>query len=735
MLLGAALCISCHKESGGAGTGAASASASGSGAQLSSASSAADTSSDIGEREAVSVRLAALLEAEQRRSSSAVLPGDLRHSDAIVRRAATRALARIADDTAHKLLVERLRDDDDEVIAWAAYGIGYSCLGNEYAAVRALVTRAASLSATHDKLKPAADGLEPFTALADALARCGGVEAEASLKAWLVSPITGLREQAALALTRLASSAGILHGETIVGLVDVASTEPPLYAALAPLGRFDPPSPAIAKRVRSVASQAIDSAPPDSTAAAYAVRALARCGPDAAPELHRVVVDKKQRLGTRIEAARGLAKLDAAGQTALRDALTLVAKDAAAVSAALSKPEFALVLELVAGLKPPLRAAQDALEHLAELPLPSEAPQRRRAILLRCAAAVRVAGTRSRYPKLVDCDPSGGFIGEHSVIEVLDAGPLTRARFTRWRELTQSGDRRVRQAALNLLPTHPEASDQASVLAAALKAKEPGTVAVAAQLIASYPDRTANDGDASSPLPELVNALFAAAETKREPSDIETHASLLDALAAVQLKDEKQVKRRGDLFAAACKSVNSTLRSHAEKALRTTGTKRARCQRFVAPDQVTAMRSPRATAEVVIQLELETTKLGLKLDPTLAPIAVSRIAELVDQGFYNGLTMHRVVPGFVVQFGDPFGDSYGGAKGEPLRCETSPVAFGALGVGLALSGRDTASSQLFVTLGSFPRLDGSYPLLGHATGDWTAVAEGDTIVKAQVVKQ
>lgn len=732
LLLGATLCFSCHKESSNVDASTASASASGSAAPAPTSSGEAD---GAGERESTNDRLAALLLAEQRRATSAVLPGDLRHSDAVVRRAAARALARIADDTAHKLLVERLRDDDDQVIAWAAYGIGYSCQGNEYAAVRALVTRAASLSATREKLKPSAEGLEPFAAIADALARCGGVEAEATLKAWLASPISGLGEHAAWALTRLATNAKSLHGETIVGLIDAASAEPPMYAALAPLGRFDAPSPAIAKRLRSVASKAIDTARPESMGAAYAVRALAGCGADAAPELHRVVVDKKQRMGTRVEAARGLAKLEAAGQTALRDALAVLAKDADAVSSALMKPEFALILELVTGLKPPLRAGQDALERLAELPLPSDTAGQRRAVLLRCAAAVRVAGTRSLYPKLVACDPKSGFVGERSVVEVLDAGPLTRARYIRWLELTRSDDRRVRQAALNVLPTHPEASDQADVLAAALKAKEPGTVAVAAQLIASHPDRSANNGDASSPLPELVNALFTAAEEQRDPSDVETQASLVDALAAVQLKDEKLAKRRRDLFAKYCKSVNSTLRSHAEKAIRATDAKRARCDRFVAPEQVEALAGPQARHEVVIELELETTKVGFKLNPTLAPVAVSRIARLVTDGFYNGLTMHRVVPGFVVQFGDPFGDSYGGAKGEPLRCETSPVPFGELGVGLALSGRDTASSQLFVTLGSFPRLDGNYPLLGRATGDWTSIAEGDTIVKARVVKQ
>src|SRR5690606_661367 len=146
--------------------------------------------------------------------------------------------------------------------------------------------------------------------------------------------------------------------------------------------------------------------------AVFVVRALSRSGPESAPELHRVITDPKQPLTARIEAARGLTKLETAGQNALRDALAQLAKDPAQVTASLSKPEFALILELVSGLKPPLRAAEAALDALAELPLPTpeKKPERRRAILLRCSAAARVAGTRSLYPKLVDCDPDDSYV-------------------------------------------------------------------------------------------------------------------------------------------------------------------------------------------------------------------------------------------------------------------------------------------------------------------------------------
>jgi cyclophilin family peptidyl-prolyl cis-trans isomerase len=53
-------------------------------------------------------------------------------------------------------------------------------------------------------------------------------------------------------------------------------------------------------------------------------------------------------------------------------------------------------------------------------------------------------------------------------------------------------------------------------------------------------------------------------------------------------------------------------------------------------------------------------------------------------------------------------------------------------VGVALSGRDTGSSQLFITLGRHPHLDGEYALVGKASGDWDAVAEGDVIKSVKI---
>jgi cyclophilin family peptidyl-prolyl cis-trans isomerase len=124
----------------------------------------------------------------------------------------------------------------------------------------------------------------------------------------------------------------------------------------------------------------------------------------------------------------------------------------------------------------------------------------------------------------------------------------------------------------------------------------------------------------------------------------------------------------------------------------------------------------------------------MTLTADLAPLAVSRVVELARTGFFDGMAIHRVVPGRIVQLGDPVGDGYGGSGKPPLPCETSPVPFAPLSVGMALSGRDTGSSQMFVTLDSQPELDGAYPFIGFADLEWREVREGEVIRKV-VVKQ
>jgi cyclophilin family peptidyl-prolyl cis-trans isomerase len=105
---------------------------------------------------------------------------------------------------------------------------------------------------------------------------------------------------------------------------------------------------------------------------------------------------------------------------------------------------------------------------------------------------------------------------------------------------------------------------------------------------------------------------------------------------------------------------------------------------------------------------------------------------LVRSGFYDGLTFHRVVPGFVSQGGDPRGDGAGG-PGYLIPCEVNSRRYHAGVMGMALSGLDTGGSQFFFTHTPQPHLDGRYTAFGEIVEGLEVAAgliEGDLIVRA-----
>ena len=117
----------------------------------------------------------------------------------------------------------------------------------------------------------------------------------------------------------------------------------------------------------------------------------------------------------------------------------------------------------------------------------------------------------------------------------------------------------------------------------------------------------------------------------------------------------------------------------------------------------------------------------IRPDADAAPVAVAQLSRLATAGYFKGLTFHRVVPDFVVQGGDPRGDGEGG-PGFSLRCEVSPRSYMRGTVGMALAGKDTGGSQVFVTLSPQPHLDGRYTIIGTVVSGMEALdglAEGD----------
>ncbi len=131
---------------------------------------------------------------------------------------------------------------------------------------------------------------------------------------------------------------------------------------------------------------------------------------------------------------------------------------------------------------------------------------------------------------------------------------------------------------------------------------------------------------------------------------------------------------------------------------------------------------------VVIEME-NGQKIELELYPEVAPITVKNFEKLVSEGFYDGLIFHRVIPGFMIQGGDPLGNGMGGAD-ENIKGE-----FRANGVkndlkhtrGVISMARafdpNSASSQFFIMHADAPHLDGQYAAFGKVVSGMEAVDE------------
>jgi cyclophilin family peptidyl-prolyl cis-trans isomerase len=103
----------------------------------------------------------------------------------------------------------------------------------------------------------------------------------------------------------------------------------------------------------------------------------------------------------------------------------------------------------------------------------------------------------------------------------------------------------------------------------------------------------------------------------------------------------------------------------------------------------------------------------IQLFPDKAPITVNSFVFLAREGYFDGVTFHRVLDGFMAQGGDPTGTG-GGGPGYTFVNEDSDLRFDKAGVvAMANAGRDTNGSQFFITFGPTPQLDGGYTIFGQ----------------------
>ena len=148
------------------------------------------------------------------------------------------------------------------------------------------------------------------------------------------------------------------------------------------------------------------------------------------------------------------------------------------------------------------------------------------------------------------------------------------------------------------------------------------------------------------------------------------------------------------------------------------------------PQTIDTSRSYRATVKTA------RGDFTLALDPKAAEVTVNNFVTLAGEHFYDGLTFHRVVPGFVVQGGDPQGDGTGGL-GYRLPDETNPSPWVKGSLGMASNAAGVSACQFFVLLGDAPHLAGSgvYNHFGQVESGMDvveAIRPGDRIVSVEV---
>ena len=145
-------------------------------------------------------------------------------------------------------------------------------------------------------------------------------------------------------------------------------------------------------------------------------------------------------------------------------------------------------------------------------------------------------------------------------------------------------------------------------------------------------------------------------------------------------------------------------------------------------------------------LILETSKgpVTIRMRPDLAPQHVSRIKELVREGFYDGIVFHRVIDGFMAQTGCPHGTGTGGS-GKKLKAEFSKAKHVRGTVSMARAQNpDSGDSQFFICFADVPFLNGQYSVWGEVTAGMEnvdkikrgePVSNPDRIVKARMAAE
>ena len=608
-----------------------------------------------------------------------------------VRRRAALAVGRVGLVDGVEPLIPLLADADVEVRQMAAFALGL--IGHASA-------RAALIKALDDP-EPivqgrAAEALGSIGNKADADAVSGIVRRHTAAGALnaidpddVTYPLSGPAEAARLAiyaLVRLGSyealAAAVLDGSG----QPVSRWWPVAYA----LGRINDPraAPSLLTLLRT----------PGRYTAAFAARGLAALkAPQASAALRQIVEDRgRMHPAVVLQAVRGLA---AVGDATVIPVLVKIVADrtvdpnlrleAAGSIGALATPNTAeLLIELLGEPVPGIRAA--ALRALA-----------------RVDPDVFIA-------TLAGLEPDQNWTVRVAEAAALGTLPAERSQ-TRLMTLLEDKDQRVVPAAIEgLAASKPPGLEK--LLIEKLQADDFAVRAAAATALGEMKSTAA--------VPALLEAY------KIATVDV-TYGAREAILTAVNLIEPATGRQ---MLQQALMDKDWALRMRAATLLRQQGVTDVDASMRPAPSdivvgdkRVLASLSPQYSPHAYIDTDKGTIEVELTILD--APLTVENFVTLARKGYFNGLTIHRVVPDFVVQDGDPRGDGEGG-PGFTIRDEINERPYLRGTVGMALAGKDTGGSQFFITHSPQPHLDARYTVFGHVVNGMDVVdriAVGDIV--------
>jgi cyclophilin family peptidyl-prolyl cis-trans isomerase/HEAT repeat protein len=646
---------------------------------------------------------AGLLRMEDRRAYDPLLAGRTAASpDPWLRAKTALTVSRLKDPDASVYLPVLLKDAEAPVRRAATFGAG---LSGDARLLRFLV------AALGDS-----DG-ETAANAAEALGKTGGKDATDALLAALAKP-AGPRPASALALFRMPEA------RTMTALLAVFGGDPlaPELRRAVVYSLSRKPDPAAASALRAVLRRGNEGPnPPSSQEVAWAARGLGILeDEDSIPDL--VALARSPDVSVAVQALGAVQSLSRKISVSRSDELTRSALEVALARANDSLPGVAIAGLRLLGALPDSPASRATLEQ--NLLRKGWRGQAALVSLTRLDAALSPEAALKRLDAAAASDSLELRLGAVESLEFLKGESAAKEQVAT--ALLSDRLARVRAAALSSL-SKQKAPKRSAYMLAGLIDREPAVRAVALEESAPLVD------EAGGEFLRVWKVAYEESFALKEPDFI---VSALDAAAARKAGGRDLVRAHED-------DADAVTR---EKARRLLVENYGAAARSFRPVPVATRlstedyeRVARAANESFFEAEIGTERGAFRMELLAedAPLTVESFRALAAKHFFDGMVIHRVVPDFVVQTGDPRGDGSGGPL-YAIRDEINPARYTRGAVGMALSGADTGGSQWFVALSSQLHLDGGYTKFGHVLEGWDVlerIEQDDRLVSVRVTSR